>query len=456
MSVSAVLAAHRFGLGARAGEIEAMRADPVAHLLGQAVQPDAIPAHDLKSSSDVLVEHNAHRSMVMAFQKAKAEGNNDMERPKRGVNPVVAAYRQETAARWKHYAETNTPFAERLAMFWSNHFAVSGRQNRLGGMVGGYEREAIRPHINGNFGDMLVAVAQHPAMLLYLNNAESVGPNSVAGQRRERGLNENLARELLELHTLGVDGGYQIKDIQALAKGITGWSVIGPRDKRNAQNQGQFQFRDRAHEPGAQEFLGDRYEATHSPEIGERMLMRIARHPSTALFIAGKLARYFVSDTPSDDLVKTIARAFYHAEGGLVPAYEAMLRHPDAWAETGGTFKPPIDFLASALRSFDTNFSAQEIEKASVLLGQPMWHMASPQGYKTDQKTWATSDSLKTRLDVAVEFAKRANFDGDPLGYAHEILGSRLADGTMLAIQRAADTPQAIAIMLMAPEFQRR
>lgn len=456
MSVSAELAAHRFGLGARAGEIDAMAVDPVAHLLEQVANPDAIPTDDLKPSFEILAEHNAHRAMVMAFQKAKAKANSNVERPKRGVNPVVAAYRQETAARWRHYAATSTPFVERLAMFWSNHFTVSGRQNRLSGMVGAYEREAIRPHINGHFSDMLLAVAQHPAMLLYLNNAESTGPNSVAGKKRERGLNENFARELLELHTLGVGGGYQIKDIQALAKSLTGWSVIGPKDKFNADNQGKFQFRERAHEPGAHVFLGDRYQATHSPEIGEKMLMRMARHPSTALFIARKLAGYFVSDMPSDDLVKTIARAFYHGEGALMPTYEAMLRHPEAWATTGGTFKPPLDFLASALRSFDTNLRPQEIDKASVVLGQPMWHAASPQGYKTDQKTWVTSDSLKTRLDMAVELARRANFDGDPLRYAHELFGSRLADGTMLAIQRAADTPQAIAIMLMAPEFQRR
>lgn len=453
MSVSSVLAVHRFGLGARQGEIDAMGRDPVGQLLSQVKKPELPRTKGLMPAFEVMRAHHKHRAKIKAFQKKQAASNEMLKKPKKEPNPVAVAYRGETGARWKHYKETNTPFAERLTMFWSNHFAVSAQQNRLRGMVGAYEREAIRPHINGNFADMLIAVAKHPAMLIYLNNAESIGPNSTAGQRRNKGLNENLARELLELHTLGVDGGYQIKDIQALAKGITGWSAGGPRSKGN---EGKFLFRARAHEPGTQLFLGDHYRSDASTRIGEDMLMRMARHPSTALFIAGKLARYFVSDTPSDDLVKSMARAFYHSEGGLMPTYEAMLRHPDAWAETGGTFKPPIDFLASAVRSFDANLRVPEINQAAVLLGQRMWYVSSPQGYKTDQKTWVTSDSLKTRVDVAVKFAGRTTLNAEPLKYARDILGARLSDETELALVRAADTPQAIAIMLMAPEFQRR
>lgn len=453
MTISSVLAVHRFGLGARFGEIDAMGRDPIAALLAQIKAPQALPMKGLKPSDAVMRAHHAFRAQRKALQKKQAQSNEMLQKPKKTPNPVALAYRAETAARWKHYQDTTTPFAERLVMFWANHFAVSGKQARLGGMVGAYEREAIRPHINGNFGDMLIAVAQHPAMLIYLNNAESIGPNSVAGQRRNKGLNENLARELLELHTLGVEGGYQIKDIQALAKGITGWSVGGPRAKGN---EGKFLFRARAHEPGVQFFLGDDYHSSASTKIGEDMLMRMARHPSTALFIARKLAQYFVSDTPSDDLIKTIARAFYQAEGGLLPAYEAMLRHPDAWATNMGTFKPPIDFLASALRSFAPNLRNGEINQATVLLGQRMWHVPSPQGYQTDQKTWVTSDSLKTRVDIAVKIAGRVKLTTDPLSHAQEIFGARLTDETSLALKRAADTPQAIAIMLMAPEFQRR
>ena len=199
------------------------------------------------------------------------------------------------AARIEHARTTDAAFLERLVMFWSNHFCVNANKGAVLGMAGAFEREAIRPHVLGRFADMLLAVEQHPAMLIYLDNQASTGPNSQVGRNRGRGLNENLAREILELHTLGVDGGYTQADVTNLARVITGWTV-GQPNQPNAEH-GRFHFAPARHEPGRHPVLGKRY-GDAGVRAGEACLADLARHPSTARHIARKLAAHFVAETP--------------------------------------------------------------------------------------------------------------------------------------------------------------
>lgn len=449
MQFQTELALSRFGLGAAPGEIDRASGDPIAYLLDGLKDPDPLPGRKLYSSSHVIKQFLTYRRSRDARRK-KAGGKVK----RMSQNPAITAYRAELRSRLKAFSDSQTPFVERLAMFWADHFTVSARSPRIAGIAGSFEREAIRANMGGNFADMLLAVAKHPAMLLYLNNAESIGPNSRVGKRRNRGLNENLARELLELHTLGVDGGYSLDDIQELAKAITGWSVAGPKAKK--YQTGKFYFRLRAHEPGSRTLLGHTYEASRSAKTGERVLHDMAHHPATARFIARKLATYFVSDTPSQALVDALETAFIKNHGELMPVYEALLNHPDAWLVEPGKFKTPIDFVASTIRGLSDNKHGKFWIDGLQTNGQKYWAPPSPAGWPNDTATWATSDGLKTRLDFAVTIAAGAANLYDPPELARQMLGNALHRETALAISRAANRKQGIALLLMSPEFQRR
>jgi uncharacterized protein (DUF1800 family) len=240
MSIAAVIATARFGLGAAPGEITAAARDPRGWLIAQLV-----PATGPDFNAAGLPDSATAASDFFALRE-------DMTREARNAfrERMRAHYVAEIAARQRHQARTGHSFRERLVLFWSNHFTVATRRPVLEGLAGSFEREAIHPHVTGRFRDLLGAVARHPAMLVYLDNARSIGPLSMLGRGRGRGLNENLARELMELHTLGVDGGYRQADVTELARVLTGWSV----DRR-----GRFRFRGRTHEPGTKLVLGRPY-----------------------------------------------------------------------------------------------------------------------------------------------------------------------------------------------------
>ena len=231
------------------------------------------------------------------------------------LNVIQKTYRAEALARLQRAVIADCGFVERLVVFWSNHFCISANKGALARMwAGSFEREAIRPHVLGRFGDMLKAVEQHPAMLFYLDNQQSLGPDSRAGQNRKRGLNENLAREIMELHTLGVGGGYSQDDVTSLARIITGWTFAGRQGQLGAP--GSFVFNANAHEPGAQPLLGKTYRDNGVAQ-GEAALADIARHPSTANFIATKFARHFVADDPPPALVARLQQVFHSSDGDL-------------------------------------------------------------------------------------------------------------------------------------------
>lgn len=432
----AALALHHFGLGARPGELASV-ADPRAWLLGQLDTPAAfaLPAKGLPDR-------------VAAAEATLAADEDDGE-----VSPPRLLLRAELAARLAHAVHTPYGFAERLVAFWSNHFTVSV-QRKTAAWIGLFEREVIRGGQSGRFEDLLLAAARHPAMLFYLDQAGSIGPGSLIGARRERGLNENLAREILELHTLGVQGGYTQADVTELARALTGWTVRMPRTARfGAGPLGDFLFVGDLHEPGARELLGQRY-----PEDGERqadaMLRALARHPSTARHLATKLARHFVADAPPEAAIAQLERAFRASDGHLPTVHAALVDMPEAWSQH--KHRAPIDFVIAAQRALAVEAPAKQVGRALADLGQTPARAPSPAGWPDTRAEWAGGSSLLRRVAWAEALAARCALVGRPSERLRDVLGPLLADATAAAVDRASSAIQGLTLGLMSPEFQRR
>lgn len=450
------LAAHRYGFGPLGARGPLGREELLAELArpGAARLPDPLPdaATALRRFAEARAAINqALAEAVAARREAEAAGQ---PAPARTAPPPPSAVAllllPEIEARFARLLSGEADFTERLVLFWANHFAVSAAPGgALLALVGPFEREAIRPHVTGRFRDMLQAAAAHPAMLAYLTNTRSIGPNSPAGRRTGAGLNENLAREILELHTLGVDGGYTQADVRALAEALTGWTIGGP----NSAAPGRFLFNAPAHEPGPRTVLGRLY-----PEGGEAqgraILEDLARHPATARHIARKLAAHFVADDPPPALVDRLAATFQETEGDLAALARALLLSPEAWAPERRKLRSPLEFLIAAVRTSRAAPSPQRLAGMLANLGQPPFRPSSPKGFPDRSEEWLAPDAIKTRADFALELA--AGFTGDPRALAREALGAALTDETATAIRRAETPRQGLAILLMAPEFQRR
>jgi uncharacterized protein (DUF1800 family) len=351
----ATLALHRFGFGPRAGAIDRIAADPRGALLAELEQPAAgtIANADLLSSAEAAQAGRDFRMVRKAARLAdriQGEANQPAARGKaagpdgkmadraqpptamRDPGPAIpqAIFMDEAKARLAAAYGADIGFAERLVWFWSNHFCISAAKG--GGVLqiaGAYEREAIRPHVLGRFADMLLAVETHPAMLLYLDNARSIGPHSPAGQTGGKGLNENLAREILELHTLGVRTGYTQADVTHFANVITGWTIVPPRPE--LPRAGEFTFDPRRHEPAEQRVIGKSYPNTGF-EQGRAVLLALARQPATARHIATKLARHFVADNPPPSLVDKLTKRFLDTQGNLKEVTKALVTAPESFA----------------------------------------------------------------------------------------------------------------------------
>jgi uncharacterized protein (DUF1800 family) len=347
-------------------------------------------------------------------------------------------------------------FQERLVRFWANHFTVS-IQNKIvvAPVAGAYVREAIRPNVMGTFADLLHAAEQHPAMLVYLDNAQSVGPNSFAGQRLDKGLNENLAREILELHTLGVDGGYTQADVTSFAKVLTGWTV--PRKGGRMQGTpGEFHFEPRIHEPGPQTVVGRRYDEDGVRQ-GEVVLRDLAQNPATHRHLATKLARHFIADDPPKDSVARIAAAFGHGDGDLRHVYRALIAEDAVWSQPLSKVKSPEEFLVSILRGMSLDDVDQyKVVEALTVLGERPFFASSPQGWPDDTGSWAGPDAIKTRLDYASRVGAKAGASFDARELSTQMMGDVVSPRTKEALARAASPAQGLTLLLMSPEFQRR
>ncbi|RST32297.1 DUF1800 domain-containing protein [Sphingomonas ginkgonis] len=371
-------------------------------------------------------------------------------------------YLRLVGARTDAALNSNSPFMERMAHFWANHFAVSAQGEKNLGFAGLLEFEAIRPNLDKRFADMVLAVEQHPAMLFYLDQAGSIGPNSQVGGRvgrngKTRGLNENLAREILELHTLGVRSGYTQADVTEFARALTGWSVAGlnPNQRFLQGPPGSFVFAEAFHEPGARTIMGKTY-----PEDGEAQTLAVLEdvsvHPATAHHIATKLARHFAADNPPPAMVARIEKAFLKSRGDLPTVYRALIASPEAWSPENRKFRTPWDWTVASLRAVSTDQVKPEMVVSLLQqLGQPVWRPGSPAGYDDIAASWAAPDALVRRVEAAQRIAQ-ANTGIDARALAPHILGASLTPATATAISRAESPQTGLALMLVSPEFLRR
>ncbi len=473
---ASAIAANRFGLGARPGELAAIGGDGRdwlrAQLLGGAPQlsgPDLRPSQEILSEALEVRRQIQGARRVQAFAAGSGDGTaNDgaqnalQQRLPQLLRPIYVA---EATARLQQAVSTQRPFVERLTQFWTNHFAVSVDKQFLAGLAGSFEREAIRPHVLGDFNDLLLAVETHPAMLLYLDNHLSVGPHSQAAlrlarraQQRRIGINENLAREILELHTLGVGGGYTQTDVTSFAEVITGWSIAGEGGGgRFADAEpGRFVFRAELHEPGAKVVLGRRYSDDGFGQ-GAAVLQTLARHPATAQHIATKLVRHFVADDPPPAAVARVADAFTHSGGNLPTVYRALLDAHEAWAQPLTKYKTPADYIISSYRGMTLPVEAGRGPLAPFeVLGQRTWQPGSPAGWPDRSADWDGASALIKRIQWADALGERLGSSRDAAQLAPELLGANLGDATRTALKHAASAGQAVTLLLAAPEFMRR
>lgn len=457
---AASIALNRFGLGARPDEAPPER--PRQWLLDQFTRYEPRPAAwgALPASPQIARDYvEDRREMRQADGEAKQMARKQLRQDNREL------YRAAVNARMASALAAPAPFAERLVHFWANHFAVSADKMISLPFIGAFEAEAIRPNIMGSFENLLLAAERHPAMLLYLDQVRSTGPESrlaerVAMRRPERkpGLNENLAREIMELHTLGVRGGYTQADVTEFARAMTGWSVggLGRQAAADRAEPGRFAFRPAIHEPGTRTIMGKAY-AQAGEAQARAVLHDFATAPTTADHIATKLARHFVADDPPPAFVKRLSTAFRQSDGDLPTVYRALVEAPESWAETSSKFKTPWDWLVSALRGIGmTTPGEMQVAPLMQQLGQPVWRPGSPAGFDDIAQSWAAPDALVRRVEVAQRIALRVGDRIDPRSAAAKLLPGAASAETVEAIGRAESQPTGLALLLVSPEFQRR
>jgi uncharacterized protein (DUF1800 family) len=471
LPTAAAIAANRFGYGAKPGDLARLGSNARDSLLAQ-LRGGAPLLTDgtLPSSRDLLVQTEALREQQPRKDKVGADAASPQQTPQ-GTQAAklgkllrdiyVPAYTADVAARAQAAISGERDFLERLVQFWSNHFAVSVDKIVVLGLAGTLEREAIRPHVLGSFADMLLAVEQHPAMLLYLDNQQSIGPGSqlaraAARRGKDVGLNENLGREILELHTLGVDAGYTQQDVRALAKMITGWSIGGGNGRLRGGEPGGFYFRAIFHEPGGQELFGRHY-AEDGVEQGEAAMRDLAVDPHTARHVSTKLARHFVADDPPAPLVERMTHAWLDSRGDLPAVYRALLEAPQAWSTPLAKYKTPADYIYSTYRALSLPFRGKPGELRSFeLLGQRSFQPGSPAGWPDRSADWDGSSALLKRLEWAQAVGQKLGSSRDAGALAADVLGPVLSADTRTTIARAQDGAQALTLLMAAPEFMRR
>jgi uncharacterized protein (DUF1800 family) len=473
------IALNRFGLGSRRDDdLAAAATDPRGFLKAELARPGIalLDGPDLPHTalalkilySDLEQKRLERLAANVAAPPKLAEASVGMEQPstqpgeaeklkppKPSPGVDLQVFRAEASARLRRALLARPGFVERLVAFWTNHFCVSTMK---GGFVrisaGAFERDAIRPHVLGRFRDMLLAVEAHPAMLFYLDNQFSIGPNSAVGQRISRGLNENLAREILELHTLGVNGGYSQADVTALAAIVTGWTFVGRLGQLG--EPGTFVFNANAHEPGSQIVLGRPYDQEDAGQ-GRAALADVASHPATAQHIAFKFARHFVADDPPAALVGKLAQTFRSTDGDLEALAFALIDAPEAWVEERTKMRSPSEFLFAAGRIVGRMpDDPGPFLGALNILGMPLWGPAGPNGYPDTTAAWASPEGMKVRLEICVRIADRWRDTLNPLDLLDEIAGAAASTETRQAIARAESKQQGLALLLMSPEVQRR
>jgi uncharacterized protein (DUF1800 family) len=425
----------RLTFGSTPAETEKVKNKGLFPYLEEQLQPEKIPDFLVEDKVAKLKSvHLSSQELLELYpppQQAKAKG---MEvSPMQSPRYVILELQQAKLLRAVY---SRRQLYEVMVDFWTNHFNVFAGKGADRWLVTSYDRDTIRPHALGRFRDLLLATAKSPAMLFYLDNWLSVNPEAAMNRPRataapvaRRGINENYARELMELHTLGVDGGYTQKDVVEVARCFTGWTIRRPR------GQPEFLFDARMHDRGEKVALGTRIPAGGGMEDGVKVIDLLARHPSTARFIAAKLARRFVSDDPPSSLVDEAAKAFRESDGDIKEAVRAIVRSPEFFSPevVQAKIKKPLEFVASALRTVEAETNASPaLLRSLVRMGEPLFLAQPPTGFPDVGSTWISPDMLLTRINFAID-----------------LTGNRIA-GTRV---KNAET---LAQLVAAPEFQRR
>ncbi len=445
--LAAHLALNRFGLGARPGGIRRIARDARAAIEEEIATPRIahVPQRRLPGYVDAC--QVVHTSFEAEYRLKE----------------------RELSARIAKHMEPEIGFVERLVMFFSNHFSMSiNKDGAILATLGQLERDVIRANVLGRFEDMLLGVIGHPAMIAYLDNADSIGPNSPIGLSWGVGLNMNLAREILELHTLGVGGGYGEADITALAAIISGWSYVRgwEADYRmnggNRRNRGQFIFRADWHEPGPQVLLGRSY-GQPGQRQGRAALSALAGHPATAQFLAFKLVRHFLTDTPTPDLVDPLAEAYRRSDGSLRAMARALIALPQAWTLPLTKLRTPYELQIAEMRAMNRTYDPKErwpFSEALRALRNLPWERGPPDGYPEETAYWMGPDGMRVRLETAQLNAWALqgihNYRKRPMELARSLFDDALSGPSRVAIAGAPDQLQGLTTVFMIPEFQRR
>jgi uncharacterized protein (DUF1800 family) len=465
----AYIAVNRFGYGARGDELLQAKSNPKQWIISQLL-PISFNT-SLPDSNDIFIENVKYRKEKKQQKKRKQQSQSNQTDRQMSKNTMSANPTSEnkmsnkdmtknSARNTLHRMSGDTliqaihsshSVSWRLLDFFSNHFSVSANGRLMVGLSGTLEREAIAPHLLGKFEDLLLAVEQHPAMLVYLNNEKSFGPNSRLAKKRKIGLNENLAREIMELHTLGVDGGYSQEDVIELAKGITGWSVKNPIKDKSAG----FIFRPYAHEPGSRSLLGKEY-AQKGISKGHQMLRDLAMHPATAKYICFKLAHHFVSENPPVSLLNKMETTWMKTGGNLKQVMVSLFSADEAWGSNAQKFKTPREFVISANRAIALKkLKPKGLFYSLVNLGQQPFNAGSPAGFSDDESDWLGASALMARIDwstMVSGYLKRSNAEK----VMSVALGESVSKHTYQSVMQAESRQQAMTLLLMSPEFQRR
>jgi len=440
-----LIAFQRFGLGARPGGPARIGSDPQAAIVAE-----------VKTRNIALIDDPE----LPTYRKACSQSQMDFSR-------AEDIRQKEMGARIDKHMSVEIGFVERLVVFWANHFSMTvNKSGAVRGTLGQWERDVVRANVLGNFADMLHGTIEHPAMLSYLDNADSIGPNSPAGQQWDAGFNENLAREVLELHTIGSGSGYTEQDVAAFANILTGWSYVrgweadGNYNGGNKRNRGQFIYRQTWHEPGAITFMGRSY-----PAIGQRQAMRVldrlATHPATAEHIAFKLVRHFITDEPTPDMVEPLKQRFLNSGGNLKAVALALLELPEAWSMPMTKLRTPFEMAVAQFRALGRRYKDDDIwaftEPLRALSNTP-WESPSPEGYADETLKWLSPDAMRIRLDVAQyrNWATVGTYDGNVIRLADRVFGKALSRQTRERLGGIGNNNNALTILFSSPEFQRR
>ena len=460
LSFSPDLAEIRFGCG-----LSPVIAAPVSTeamlqgLTGPDDMADRFPIEGFDAYTGRIIEI---RRLVREIREVKGQEARAPLRERRRAAMREASHNRglwaaHSMLRWAH---TPTGFRERLVAFWADHFTVTGKTDVMRYANAAYVESAIRPHVAGSFADMLFAAATHPVMLDFLDQTHSAGNNSeaVALANGVQGMNENLAREVLELHTLGVGGPYSQQDVREFAELLTGITFRPPEGLKFFENWA---------EPGAETVLGKTYTEAASLDTIREALTDLALHPATAAHVARKLAVHFVSDTPEPELVSHIEARYLETGGDLLQVSGALLEHPAAWDPRPANVKPPFDFMASAFRALalpEKPIAALPFNRFRLrvfvplsLMGQPWGEPSGPDGWPEEDAAWITPQSLSARLRWAIDAPQGMVRNlPDPRDFVDQALGSFATEPVRFAASAAESRPEAIGLVLCAPAFQRR